>query len=1013
MNYIITFSLLSVFLILIRAFFKRRLHPAVTYALWLVLVIKLCIPVSFINVDFSVFKPTQDPDSFSYEIIDNAYLDEYASEDEIAITEGIYEESEIVNQQNGFENYPNDKVIAPEINTGITSNAVQKNDGERDWSAVLRFVWMIGAAFLGICFILSSIIFAYDVHCDRRLIGKYKGIKVYISEKARTPCLFGIVPSIYLTKSADMSEERELILLHEYTHLRHFDNLWSIVRMAVLVFLWWNPLVWAAALLSKQDGEIACDHAVTKSLDTSRKKEYANMLIDMIPKKLTLATGFANNSIKERIIMMTITKKQKNNMFITSLVVLLIIFAASCSFIGGERGSADKAIFPTYEKGSGYYIESIDFYKYDGENMYTATIDDESTIDNLTNELFSVKAVKSNGFNRGEKTVYGIRLNYTDYKKNNLDVYEYGFVDYHLITKDGTNYNFDYDLTKIEENHLEAALEVSELVPEFPCLWHIALDGDKWNEEYLIPTDIYTTSSNEYELNMLKFFGEELEFEYIDEYGLSNDLIFSGAYDFKVLLGTKWYILPYPPTYNPEIYMMKSYPMNDGVGSGPVDKKVVMTRDIGSFNIPLDTPTGYYRLTGGGYSHDIVINKDVRENIIDVDEIGGIERIDAQIREIIPELYYGEPFEGGYVYSDYSLLGLEREGKNIRATVAVCQRNYLSGEPFEFIGRSYPAIIVFKEENGKYTIESTKSPESSWTDVTKHMSEGIEINFNTALEEHEIKAFAGAIEYYNVDPNAAIKAIIDEAVLFYRDTKDFLNSGSFTTYGTKLRYYGDHALKYLFEEYVKGESEGDYDEVLKILFAYVTGYNKKSAETFSELFEITYALDGYDSNDIIVKYSYNLSRLSGIIPTDRYFDRYYINHPESVLAESKNILDTSDLEFLFKYDYEKGNTEYYFYITKTEPKRFKVGYKNGDGDLIANTVNIPSQFQYDSSEPLLMDYREGELFYVVKLHREDDTPIYLKFIIESNKFYLTPRPNPNFEQITEKDAQALLSEQKG
>ncbi len=1023
MHHIMTLSLLIAVLLLIRGAFRKKIHPIITYALWLVLVIKLCIPVSLFNVDLPEFRQGEATSGVHYEIFDSTYFDEYDFENIPSIspdTENTNVDNETLPAENeSIKNEPNNKVNTPNMTvSGTVASTVGKTNSKIDVKSIFSAVWTVGAELMALCFISTSLIFAFSVRRDRLLIGKYKGIKVYVSERARTPCIFGIIPAIYLTSAAEESEDRELILLHEYTHLRHGDNFWSLVRMAALIFLWWNPLIWAAAFLSKQDGEIACDYATTRGLDTGRKKKYAYMLIDMIPKKPTLATGFANNSIKERIIMMTMTKKQKNNIFITSLAILLIIFAASCSFIGEEQGGESKVLFPVYEKGSEYEIWSIDYFKFDGENMYLDSITDKTAIDNLMDDLYSVKAEKSDGFKRGGKTVYGLRLNQRDKNKNNFDTYEYAFVDGYLIAKDGTSYEFDYDLTKIEKGYLETAPGITELKPEFPCLWHVALEGDEWNEYYLPTYEQTGITSNDYQIKMLRFFGEDLEFEYVDDYGHANRTGFVGTYYLRVLLGTKWYTLPYSPEFKPEKYvLMKSttkvgeiFELKDG------EELVTWTIDgVGHFKIPLETPTGYYRLSGGGYSHDIVINKDVRANIIDARDIGGIERIDSQIREIIPELYYGEPFKDGFVYSDYTLLGLERDGDLIRATVAICHRNYPnSNDPTEFIGRNYPAIITFKEENGKYVVESTISPEKAWKEVTKYFSEGIIISIDSVLEEHVNKSIAGAIEYYNIDANANIKALIDEAVEFYANTENASSNFSFKTYGGKLGFYGEYALKYLFEEYASGEVEGDYDEVLKELLPYVTGFNDKNSKSFSDLFERTYNLAEYETDKMIIKYSPVLSRLTEIIPSDRYHERYYINNPELKKTDSSPIqLNTEGLRLLFTYNFEKGNREYYFYATEGEPKRFKVGYKNEDGYLIPDTMTIPSQYKYEDAEPILMTYEDGELFYLVKLTYGDEVT-YLKNICSSSIFsHAGNVPVPRIIEITAEEAERLLDERKG
>ena len=1025
MHYIITLSLLIAALLLIRGIFRNRLNPVVMYALWLVLIIKLCVPISLFEVDFSAFRKSEVPSEGLYEIIDDTYF--YESEAEnisefSPVTESISQDkNNISTGKEPIKNEDKGNIKAPAASVEQAKAPAAKIEIK----SLLKIIWTVGAELIALWFISTSLIFAFGVHRDRKLIGKYKGIKVYVSEKARTPCVFGLIPSIYLTVAANESDERELILLHEYTHLRHGDNLWAIVRTVVLIFHWWNPLVWAAALLSKQDGEIACDNAVTRSLDEARKKKYAYMLIDMIPKKPTLATGFANNSIKERIIMMTnsMTKKRKSNALITILAVLLMIFATSCSFIGEEQAGESKELFPKYGKYSVSSITSIDYFKYDGENMYTATIEDKAVIDNLMEELYSVKAEKSDGFKRGERTIYGLGLNQTDDKKTTFDRFEYLFIDKSLITKDGTIYEFDYDLTKIEGEHLENAPKASELSPEFPCLWHLALDNGEWNKYYM-PTRLDNSASgvltNGFDMRLLKFFGKNLEFEYVDGLGHSYDQVIMGNYNLQVLMGTKWYTVPYAPSYEPELHWVMRYTTVDGVRQQNGER--ILTSDwarenIGIFEIPLETPTGYYRLTGGGYSHDLVINKDVRENIIEVEDIGGIERIDSQIREIIPELYYGESFEGGYVYSDYTLLGLEKEKELIRATVAICHRNFPnSSDPTEYIGETYPAIINFKEENGKYVIESTISPEKAWKDVTKHFSEGIIIDANFALDLHMNKAVAGAIEYYGVDPYENIKSIIDEAVEYANTTENMTVYGfPFKQYGVKLGYYGEYAINYFFNEYLKGESEGIYDDVLKALLPYATGINKNNMKSFSDLFEQTYSTLRYFRDSSIYKYSSVAVSFFEKMDTAAYDERYYINHPKANVLNSKIPLqlDTDGLKLLFTYNHEKSKREYYFYETAGQPKRFKVGYKNEDGYLIPDTMSIPSQYKYEDALPLLMTYKDGELFYVVKLIYGDEVTYLKNVCISDVRISSGPNPKTGISEITAEEAEALLSEQKG
>ncbi len=57
------------------------------------------------------------------------------------------------------------------------------------------------------------------------------------------------------------------VLTHEFTHYRHGDHLWSMLRCLALAVHWWNPLVWLAAELSRRDAELACDEGALKSPD--------------------------------------------------------------------------------------------------------------------------------------------------------------------------------------------------------------------------------------------------------------------------------------------------------------------------------------------------------------------------------------------------------------------------------------------------------------------------------------------------------------------------------------------------------------------------------------------------------------------------------------------------------------------------------------------------------------------------------------------------------------------------
>ena len=60
------------------------------------------------------------------------------------------------------------------------------------------------------------------------------------------------------------------------------------MRLAALALHWYNPLVWAAAILSKRDAELACDEAVLRLLGEAERQSYGETLISLsIPQPIS------------------------------------------------------------------------------------------------------------------------------------------------------------------------------------------------------------------------------------------------------------------------------------------------------------------------------------------------------------------------------------------------------------------------------------------------------------------------------------------------------------------------------------------------------------------------------------------------------------------------------------------------------------------------------------------------------------------------------------------------------
>lgn len=146
-----------------------------------------------------------------------------------------------------------------------------------------------------------------------RQIGIKTPLPVVISQHLTSPCLVGLFrPYIAITPEAvaDRTILRH-VLLHELCHFKQKDNLFSLLRNICCVIYWFNPLVWMAALASRDDSELSCDDRVLRYLDEKESLEYGHTLLSLLStchKKVAIlntATAMANGKsrIKTRISM--------------------------------------------------------------------------------------------------------------------------------------------------------------------------------------------------------------------------------------------------------------------------------------------------------------------------------------------------------------------------------------------------------------------------------------------------------------------------------------------------------------------------------------------------------------------------------------------------------------------------------------------------------------------------------------------------------------------------------------
>lgn len=362
-EHLITSSVLMLCILLIRMLFGNRMSQRLKYGLWLLVAIKLLVPLPMYEADISIMNVVQ----FMENQIGNKTSVKLSTED---VTAENYEgriKPEKQNSELKKEALP--KSDTQNVNHTDTKNTVEKQselnqtekvDSVREeyfsmtkkeaWKISLQtvcmFIWFLGVLLCGSCFLFSNMKFYFRLKKDRKETNIYPAkLKIYETNCVNSPCLFGMIkPAIYLPAGLLAGKEKlHHIMTHELTHYRHKDHIWTYIRCLCVVIYWYHPLVWLSAFLSIKDSELACDEGAVKCLGEENRKAYGVTLIEMasgysaVSNRLVCSTSImgGKKEMKKRIEMLV--KKPKMLVSTFAAFLVLVISVTGCTFSSAKN----------------------------------------------------------------------------------------------------------------------------------------------------------------------------------------------------------------------------------------------------------------------------------------------------------------------------------------------------------------------------------------------------------------------------------------------------------------------------------------------------------------------------------------------------------------------------------------------------------------------------------------------------------------------------------------------------
>ncbi|WP_349672535.1 M56 family metallopeptidase [Lacrimispora sp.] len=318
----------GIFILLVMAIimlFGEKMNVRIKNALWVLILIKLLIPVSD-HIDSNLFS-----------ILNQRYLTLVQSE-------------QIVTSGSAGMNQP-----LSDMNSSMTDEASENSENNNFLPAILQIasvIWLTGVVLLSIFLLITNYNFRRKNLGTTNtgdgktlaLIQRWKAnlsikqeIRVVINDRIKSPCITGIIkPTIYIPEyilNISNSNQISHIFIHELVHFKRKDVLYNLLSIIALLIHWYNPLAWIAVKKMRIYRECTCDACVLELLNEDENIEYGMTLLN-ISKSYFNKNEYTqmpiyfetNNQMKERINM--IKKFSKGSNKVTFKMALSCVIAA-------------------------------------------------------------------------------------------------------------------------------------------------------------------------------------------------------------------------------------------------------------------------------------------------------------------------------------------------------------------------------------------------------------------------------------------------------------------------------------------------------------------------------------------------------------------------------------------------------------------------------------------------------------------------------------------------------------
>ncbi len=183
-----------------------------------------------------------------------------------------------------------------------------------------------------------------------------KNLSLGVCPNLPSPLVTGFFrPELLLPREDYTAGELEAVLRHELVHAKRRDLWYKLLLLSVRALHWFNPLVHLMARRAERDLEISCDEAVVAGRDAAFQARYGHAILDAAQRGLTHAAPLTSyfkgdkGSLRERLRAIAGKAGQRRGTLVVCLAALAVILGAAVCSVTGEKKAENGIIYATYK----------------------------------------------------------------------------------------------------------------------------------------------------------------------------------------------------------------------------------------------------------------------------------------------------------------------------------------------------------------------------------------------------------------------------------------------------------------------------------------------------------------------------------------------------------------------------------------------------------------------------------------------------------------------------------------